>query len=108
MDYLKSKVIGNERQLTVGIPKKFWKIFTAGERIEIRTLDGDYIVRKIRAIGNGRQWIVTIPREDWDIFIKGDKVLLYKVSKYQKKPTTNQQKNEQMDSEIQMPESELQ
>ena len=103
MDYLKSKVIGNERQLTVGIPKKFWKIFTVGERIEIRTLDGDYIVRKIRAIGNGRQWIVTIPSEDWDIFKIGDKVLLYKVSKYQRKEVIKQTNDKQMDSEIQMP-----
>ena len=94
---IRSKVIGNERQLTIGVPRKSWKIFEVGIRIEIRTLDGNYIVRKVRAIGNGKQRIITIPSEDWDIFSKGDKVVLYEI---EIKQTVNQQKKNEIPAEI--------
>ena len=87
---IKSKVIGNERQLTVGVPRKSWRVFNVGERIEIRTLEGDHIVRKVRAIGNGKQRISTIPSEDWDIFKKGNFVFLFPVIKYETNQKTKQ------------------
>jgi len=100
---IKSKVIGNERQLTVGVPRRSWRIFNVGERIEIRTLEGDHIVRKVRAIGNGKQRIITIPSEDWDIFKKGDTVLLFPVIKYEikeDKQDDKQRENVEVDTQI--------
>ena len=100
---IKSKVIGNERQLTVGVPRKSWRVFNVGERIEIRTLEGDHIVRKVRAIGNGKQRIITIPSEDWDIFKKGNFVFLFPVIKYEtKKDKQNdkQDENVKVDTQI--------
>ena len=98
---IKSKVIGNERQLTVGVPRKSWRVFNVGERIEIRTLEGDHIVRKVRAIGNGKQRIITIPSEDWDIFKKGNFVFLFPVIKYEiNQQNDTQKQNVKVDTQI--------
>ena len=89
--FTRNKIIGNEKQITVTIPKPDWKCFEVDSRAILHSKSGITITRKVRAIGGGKQRVLTIPQDDFDIFSNGDIILIYPlkqpklVSKSQKK-----------------------
>ncbi len=75
--FSKGKLIGNEKQLTLTIPKPDWKCFEVNSRAILHSKSGITITRKVKAIGNGKQRVLSIPQDDFDIFSKGDNIIVY-------------------------------
>ena len=90
-----SKIIGNDVQLSITIPKTDWRFFLCGERAKIISIRDDMIVRKIGSVGNGKQRNMTIPASDQDIFKLGEKVRLFPVNGVSESQLKQQTKDEQ-------------
>lgn len=79
--HIECVVSGNNKQLTITIPKRAWRMFPINKLVKIvlkkETLDSLYIPKNISLISCGHQRIVTIPQTFKNRFQKGDLVRLY-------------------------------
>lgn len=77
LHFTKNNIIGNERQITITIPKRDWKYYPVGSRVKLISKKGIYSIRKVMELGCGKQRYINISKQDRDIFIKGDMVKIY-------------------------------